>query len=305
MARLLLPRTIAVVGATDRPGRSARVLWRNVSAGATGAVYAVNPNRTSIDGRRHARVWPTVADVPDDIWLAVDRGPGGGARRRRSTTASRRTVRGAVVVTAVDGTDLDIAALVAHANQHGVRVIGPSSMGVASSRPEIGLQASLVPVQLPPGRSPSRSSRARSGRRSCAGSSSSALGLSWFVSLGDRSDVSGNDLLQFWDDDEHDHRDRDVHRDARQPAALRPHRPACVADAPDRHRPHRRRRHRPVGRRAVPALRPDRGAHGHGDARHAARAGDPAGAARPQRGGDLQLAQPADPRRDGARRPPD
>jgi acyl-CoA synthetase (NDP forming)/GNAT superfamily N-acetyltransferase len=203
MARLLMPRTIAVVGASDEPGTVGEVLWRNVWAAATGPAYAVNPYRRSVSGSAgEVPCWPRVADVPDDVWLAVIAVPPERLAETLADCADAR-VRGAVVVTSVDGTDIDAAALAAEANRCGVRVIGPSSMGVASSRPEIGLRAALLPASLPPG------CVALSLQSGSLGSSvlrrveELQLGLSWFVSLGDRSDVSGNDLLQFWDDDEH------------------------------------------------------------------------------------------------------
>ena len=80
---------------------------------------------------------------------------------------------------------------------------GPAAWAWPRPRASIGLQASLVPVgPAAAAPSPSRCSRARSAPRSCAWPTSSAIGMSWFVSLGDKGDVSGNDLLQFWEDDE-------------------------------------------------------------------------------------------------------
>lgn len=198
MARLLMPRTIAVVGATDRPGTVGDALWRNASNAATGPVYAVNPNRPSVgDVATYARL----VDIPDDVWLAVIAVPATSLAEVLADCAAAR-VRGAVIATVVDNTDIDIATLVADANRAGVRIIGPSSMGVASSRPEIGLQASLVPVRLPPGPVALSLQSGSLGSSVLRRLEQLHLGMSWFVSIGDRSDVSGNDLLQFWDDDE-------------------------------------------------------------------------------------------------------
>lgn len=198
MARLLMPKSIAVVGATDRPGTVGDALWRNVSSAATGPVYAVNPNRNVVgDVATHARL----VDIPDDVWLAVVAVPAAALADVLADCAAAR-VRGAVIATVVDNTDVDVRALVAEATRHGVRVIGPSSMGVASSRPEIGLQASLVPVGLPPGPVALSLQSGSLGSSVLRRLEQLHLGLSWFVSIGDRSDVSGNDLLQFWDDDD-------------------------------------------------------------------------------------------------------
>ncbi len=198
MARFLLPRTIAVVGASDRPGSVGEVLWRNVTASATGAVFPVNPAHESIGGRRS---WPSLRDVPADISLAVI---AVSAARLADVIGDciESHVRGAVVITSVEGTDVDVDDLVARARRAGVRMIGPESAGVAASRPSIGLQASLVPVSLPPGNVAISLQSGSLGGSVLRLADELDMGLSWFVSLGDKSDVSGNDLLQFWEDDE-------------------------------------------------------------------------------------------------------
>jgi acyl-CoA synthetase (NDP forming)/GNAT superfamily N-acetyltransferase len=198
VARILMPRTIAVVGASDHPDTIGATLWRHVSAGATGSVYPVNPNRPKVGGRTS---WPTVQAIPDDVWLAVIAVPASALPAVIEDCIASR-VRGAVVVTSVDGTDLDLHALVAHARSYGVRIIGPGSMGIAASRPEIGLQASLVPVDLPAGAVAISMQSGTLGASLLGHAARLRLGLSWFVSLGDKSDISGNDLLQFWEDDE-------------------------------------------------------------------------------------------------------
>ena len=83
-----------------------------------------------------------------------------------------------------------------------MRIIGPGSMGIAASRAEIGLQASLVPVTLPPGAIAISLQSGSLGASLLRLADRLDIGLSWFVSLGDKSDISGNDLLQFWEDDE-------------------------------------------------------------------------------------------------------
>ena len=110
-------------------------------------------------------------------------------------------MRGADRDTSVEGTDVDVDALVERARRNGLRIIGPASMGVASPRPDIGCRPPSSPSRC---RRPRRHLAAvRLARRSVLRLADDLdIGLSWFVSLGDKSDVSANDLLQFWEDDD-------------------------------------------------------------------------------------------------------
>ena len=197
VARLLLPTSIAVVGASSRPGSVGQVLWRNTSLDARCPVYAVNPN-SAVDG---TQTFATITVIPDDVGLAVVAVPADALAGVIDGCIAKR-VRGALVITAVDHTEVDMSALVAHARRNGLRIIGPASMGVASPRPDVRLQASLVPVLLPPGNAAISMQSGTLGSSLLRLADSLDVGLSWFVSLGDKSDLSANDLLQFWEDDE-------------------------------------------------------------------------------------------------------
>ena len=295
MARFLLPRTIAVVGASDRPGSVGDVLWRNVTASATGAVFPVNPAHESVGGRRS---WPRAARRPGRHLARRDRRAGGALADVIGDCIESR-VRGAVVITSVEGTDVDVDDLVARARRAGVRMIGPESAGVAASRPSIGLQASLVPVSLPPGNVAISLQSGSLGGSVLRLADQLDMGLSWFVSLGDKSDVSGNDLLQFWEDDEttrviamytesmgNPRKFARIARRCRGTARSSPSTPAPPRSA---------RRWR-----AVPAGRGDRGADRGRHARHGAGPVDAAGDARTAGRRDLQRPQPRDAQPGGA-----
>ncbi len=197
VARLLLPRTVAVIGASDRPDTAGHELWRNVTSGFAGAAYPVNPRHATVGGRR---AYASVTDIDDDIWLAVIAVP---SHELVATIESciAKHVRGLVVITAVDD-DIDVAALIDHARRNGVRIIGPASMGIASPDPASGIQAALVNVDLPSGGVAISLQSGSLGASLLQLADRLSMGISWFVSLGDKSDVSGNDLLQFWEDDE-------------------------------------------------------------------------------------------------------
>ncbi len=199
VARLLLPRSIAVIGASDVLGSIGHELWHRVSAG-TLPVFAVNAHHDTIGGRP---AYASVLDIEDDVWLAVIATPAHTLPDVIQQCITKR-VRGAVIVTAIDGTDVDIAALVAHARRNGLRLIGPASMGIATGQIPGAAQvhAALVPVDLPPGGVAVSLQSGSLGASMLQLAAQMSIGLSWFVSLGDKSDISGNDLLQFWEDDE-------------------------------------------------------------------------------------------------------
>ncbi|MCB0999619.1 MAG: GNAT family N-acetyltransferase [Acidimicrobiales bacterium] len=238
IARLLLPRSVAVIGASDEPGSIGNEVWRSVASGGVQPIFAVNSRRDTVGG---TRAYPTVLDIDHDVWLAVVAVPASALATVIDQCIEKR-VRGAVVLTAVDGTDVDMAAIVAKARRYGMRIIGPASMGVATGRvaldgatssepavtptttaepaatesaapsnatteatteaPSVGVQAALVPVGLPAGGVAISLQSGSLGASLLQLATQMSMGISWFVSLGDKSDVSGNDLLQFWEDDE-------------------------------------------------------------------------------------------------------
>jgi GNAT superfamily N-acetyltransferase/predicted CoA-binding protein len=190
MARLLLPRSIAVVGASDRPGSVGRALWHNVARGFDGPVFPVNPAHDKVGGYV---AYPSLRDVPGEVTLAVIAVP----HEQLVTTIDdciATRVRGAIVVTATDGVSIDLADLVARARRNGLRIIGPASMGIASPRSDVGIQASIVDVRLPEGGVAISLQSGTLGSSVLRLAGELQMGMSWFVSLGDRSDVSGNDL---------------------------------------------------------------------------------------------------------------
>lgn len=214
VARILLPRAVAIVGASDRPDSVGNLLWNHVRNSVDVPVYPVNPRLEDLDGRR---CYGSVSDVPDDASLAIIAVP---PHQLASTIEGciAKRMRGAVVISGLDrGNDdgspdgdddagslrADLDLLVARARRNGLRIIGPSSMGVASLHEGSAIQASLVDVALPAGPVAVSMQSGSLGASLLRRARDLDLGLSWFVSLGEKSDVSANDLLQFWEDDEH------------------------------------------------------------------------------------------------------
>ena len=198
VARILIPRAVAVIGASERPGTVGDAIWRNVVDGVDAPTYAVNPRHDSIHGHPCLR---SIDDLPDEVSLAIIAVPARALTATIDACIAKR-MRGAVIVTSVDGTDIDIPALVGRARRNGLRIIGPSSMGIASPRPETRLQAALVDVALPAGGVAISMQSGSLGGSLLRKARDVDLGISWFVSLGDKSDISANDLLQFWEFDD-------------------------------------------------------------------------------------------------------
>ncbi|MFW2332264.1 GNAT family N-acetyltransferase [Ilumatobacter sp.] len=198
VARLLLPRSIAVIGASDSEGSVGQLAWKSVSSTPDRQVVPVNPRHDTIDGRR---AYASVADVPHEIGLAIIAVPLEALEVTIQQCIDER-VRGAVVITAVPDGSLDIDAIVANARRNGLRIIGPSSFGIASPRPETELQAALVDVDVPAGHVAVSMQSGTLATSLLLLAQRLGVGLSWFVSLGDKADLSANDLLQFWEDDE-------------------------------------------------------------------------------------------------------
>lgn len=204
--RLLAPGSVAVIGAGRSPGGVGRSVLRNlVGSGFTGKVQAVNRNADTdeLDGVPLRR---SLAELPDPVDLAVIAVP---ADQVIAVVAEcgAHGVQGLVVVTA-GYAETGVAGrarqrdLVRQARAAGMRVIGPNAFGLLNTDPAVRLNASLSP-QLP--------ARGPLGVFSQSGAIGAALleaahrrglGLSSFASTGNRADVSGNDLLQYWEEDE-------------------------------------------------------------------------------------------------------
>ncbi|MGB0111834.1 MAG: acetate--CoA ligase family protein, partial [Ilumatobacteraceae bacterium] len=198
VARILLPKAVAVIGASETPGSVGSAVWRHVANSVLAPVHAVNPRHDTIHGHPCHR---TIDELPDEVSLAIVAVPAADLDATIDGCIAKR-MRGAVIVTAVDGADIDIGALVTRSRRNGLRIIGPASMGIASPRPDTHLQAALVDVALPAGKVAISMQSGSLGGSLLRKAGDVQLGLSWFVSLGDKSDISGNDLLQFWENDD-------------------------------------------------------------------------------------------------------
>ncbi|EME99208.1 GNAT family N-acetyltransferase [Streptomyces mobaraensis NBRC 13819 = DSM 40847] len=194
---LLRPRSVAVVGAGHRPGSVGRAILRNLRAnGFTGPVHVVNPHGPALDG---LPCHPSVAALPDAPDLAVLAVPAP-AVPAVAEECGARGVRALAVVTA--GLDADQAAgLRAACRRHGMRLVGPNCLGLANRERDVRLDATFAARFPLPGTAGVATQSGGVGIALLDGLSRLGIGASTFVSLGDKYDVSGNDLLQWWEED--------------------------------------------------------------------------------------------------------
>ena len=200
---LLCPRSVAVVGAS----RTARTIGHEVvanlaRAGFAGPVYPVNPKADAI---RSMRAFPSLEAIPWPVDLAVLAVP----RDLVLPTvqdAAAKGVKALVTITAgfkeVGGEGIAREqAIVDVLREHGMRMVGPNCMGVINTDPAVSLNASFAARTPPTGSVAFASQSGALGEAILDTAADLGLGLSTFVSLGNKADVSSNDLLDWWAQD--------------------------------------------------------------------------------------------------------
>ena len=203
VARLLEPRTVAVIGAGRRRGTIGHeVLRRLVANDFAGPVYPVNPEALHVGS---VRSWPSVLDVPDRVDLAVIAVPA--EEVLDAVEACGQAKVGALVVVSTgfgeagpEGEERQ-RALVSLARRHGMRLVGPASLGVVNTAPTIRLHATFADLDVLPGEVALSLQSGSLGVGIVERATALGIGLSSVVAVGDKADVSGNDLLAWWEED--------------------------------------------------------------------------------------------------------
>jgi acyl-CoA synthetase (NDP forming)/RimJ/RimL family protein N-acetyltransferase len=201
--RLLRPTSIAVVGASRAPGTIGHQVFHElVSRGFQGPVYPIN---READFVASVRAWRSVLDVPGELDLAIVCVPAEEVLRVAEECAFKR-VQGLVVLSSgfADRDEAGEAAeveLVTYARRHGMRLIGPNALGVINTDPAIAMHATFVPVDPLAGRVGLVAQSGVIGAAIIDSARKLGLGISSFVAVGNKSDVSSNDLLRYWQDD--------------------------------------------------------------------------------------------------------
>ena len=203
LASLLAPETIAVIGASRAPGHLGhQVLANMLQYQFTGTVYPVNPNARAICS---VRCLPSIADVPESVDVAVIVVP----KDLVPDAAEQCGIAGVhnlVVISAgfrevgPDGAERE-ARLAEIVRRHGMRLVGPNCMGIINTNPDVSLNATFAPVMPPNGRAAFVSQSGALGLSVLDHAREYGIGISQFVSVGNKADVSGNDLLEEWERD--------------------------------------------------------------------------------------------------------
>ena len=202
--RFFNPASVAVIGASRRQDTVGQALVRNLVLGDyTGRVYVVNPTAKAVSG---LPAYSTVGDIPGDVDVAIVAVPAESVQDVVLDCAAKG-VHGLIIISSgfaeigEEGRQRQ-RRLVGLSRSYGLRVIGPNALGIINTDPRVSLNASL---------SSQRPARGRAGFFCQSGALGTAilekvnnrgLGLSTFVSAGNRADVSGNDLLQYWEEDD-------------------------------------------------------------------------------------------------------
>jgi acetyl coenzyme A synthetase (ADP forming)-like protein len=203
--RLLSPRSVAVIGAGRQPGGVGHQVLRNLlDGGFTGPVYPVHPTARHVAS---VRAYPSVVDVPDDVDLAIIAVPAESVAEVVDQCAAK-LVGGLVILSSgfAERSEEGAAAergLVTTARLHGMRLIGPNCLGVANTDPAVSMNATFSPVAPTSGPIGFISQSGGLGVVILTEMARRGLGVSTFVSAGNKADVSSNDLIQYWEDDPH------------------------------------------------------------------------------------------------------
>jgi acetyl coenzyme A synthetase (ADP forming)-like protein len=197
------PHSVAVIGASrDKSSIGFALLHNMVINQFSGTIYPVNPKATSIHS---LKAYPSIGAIPDPVDLAVIIVPRA-IVKGVVEECLKKGVGGLVIITAgfaetgEAGARLE-AELLEMVRQTDARMIGPNCMGVINTEPNISLDATFSPT---PSRRGSIGFVSQSGALGVAilnAATDLGLGLTQFVSMGNKADVSGNDLLEYWEHD--------------------------------------------------------------------------------------------------------
>jgi acetyl coenzyme A synthetase (ADP forming)-like protein len=200
---LLSPKTVAIIGASRHPSTIGyRLLQCMVEAGFTGTVFPVNPNAESI---MSIKAYPSVIDIPGEVEMAVIAVPAK-LVSRVADECGKKGVRALIVIS--DGfkeigsegaaREEELADII---RRYSMRVVGPNCMGIINTDDSIKMNATFSPVYPPAGNVAFMSQSGAMGLTILEQANNLNMGVSTFISAGNRIDVESNELLEYWESD--------------------------------------------------------------------------------------------------------
>ena len=204
MHRFFYPRSIAVVGASHDPQKIGGAVFQNLlNSNFNGIIFPVNPNTPSVHG---VLTYPSIVDVPGHIDLAIIVLPAKNVLDAVDQ-CGKKGVLGMLIMSAgfgetgTEGKERE-RMLMEKIFAYGMRLIGPNCLGMVNTDADVRLNATFCSLVPPRGNVSMASESGAVGMALLNHASSINLGIAHFVSLGNRIDISSNDLMEFWEDDE-------------------------------------------------------------------------------------------------------
>jgi acetyltransferase len=197
------PRSVAVIGASTREGSLGRATFDNILRfNFNGPLYPIHPKAKYVHS---IPAYPSISDVPEPVDLAVIIIPRNGVLSAVEE-CGKKGVKGLVIISAgfretgEEGARLELRVRET-AKEYGMRFVGPNCMGVINADPNFRLNATFSPTISTRGKIAFASQSGAMGMTILEYAEQLNLGLSMFASLGNKTDISGNDLLEYWRDD--------------------------------------------------------------------------------------------------------
>jgi acetyl coenzyme A synthetase (ADP forming)-like protein len=197
------PKSIAVIGASKRPGAIGREIVHNLISGDFhGKLFPVNPNADYIHS---IKAYPSILEIPDPVDLAIIVVPAA-LVGRVVDECGRKGVKGLVIITAgfreigSEGAARE-AELLATCRKYGMRAVGPNCLGVFNAEPAVSLNATFAPGVPLCGPVGFVSQSGALGIAIWTEMQKRNVGFSQFVSIGNKIDITGNDLIEYWEND--------------------------------------------------------------------------------------------------------
>jgi len=200
---ILKPRSVAVIGATNRRGAIGQLIFQAmIQSSFTGVVYPVSPTNDAV---MSVKAYSSVLQVPGDVDLAIISVPSAQVLHVIDE-CGRKKVKGAIIISdgfrekGEEGAVLE-REVVYTAFGYGMRIIGPNCMGIINTDPKIKLNATFALTNTAPGSLAFISQSGALGLGILEYARSVNIGFSSFLSVGNRADIASTDLLQYWEND--------------------------------------------------------------------------------------------------------